>query len=185
VVVTGVSVGGTEFYDNPAGFVCDASCNTTGTGTCHIAAAVTASPLAPTVALTINSVTFNSPTQVTLNISTVGATPGIHTIQIRNPDGQATNFNFTVNAPTAATVPVSGRVLNTGGQGIRNAAVIITDSRGISRQAITSSFGYYRFDDVRAGETYVMSVLSKRYQFTPRTISVADELTDVDFIAEP
>ena len=41
IVVTGVSLVGTEFYDNPIGFTCNPSCNTTGTGTCHIAAAVT------------------------------------------------------------------------------------------------------------------------------------------------
>ncbi len=92
---------------------------------------------------------------------------------------------FSNLAPTAANVSVSGRVLTTNGSGVRNAVVVLTDSNGVSRQAVSSSFGYYRFTDVQAGATYVMSVASKRYQFTPRTVTVADELTGIDFISEP
>jgi hypothetical protein len=36
---------------------------------------------------------------------------------------------------------------------------------------------------VPSGETYVLNANSKRYSFNPRTISVTDELTDVDLIA--
>jgi len=87
-------------------------------------------------------------------------------------------------APSAASVSVSGRVLTSDGRGIRNAIVVLTNSQGTSQSARTSSFGYYRFDGVQAGETYVMSVASKQYQFTPRVVSVADELTGVDFVAD-
>lgn len=184
VVVTGVSLAGSEFYDNPAGFTCNASCSTTGTGTCHIAAAVIASPLAPTAALTINSVTFNSPTQVTLNISTVGASAGTHTIQIRNPDGQATSFDFTVLAPTAAGVSISGRAVTSAGFGVTNVLITLTDRNGVSRQVITGPFGYYRFDDVETGQNYVISATSKRFQFSSRIVSVNDELTDLDLVAQ-
>jgi len=51
--------------------------------------------------------------------------------------------------------------------------------------ARTSSFGYYRFDDVLAGETYIVSVTSKRYSFAPQVVSVFEELTDLDFTPEP
>ena len=88
-------------------------------------------------------------------------------------------------APSAANVSVSGRVMTADGRGLRNAYVVIIDSGGFSRRALTSSFGYYRFDDVRAGETYVISVASKRYVFAPRIVSVADDLTGVDFVADP
>ena len=184
IVVTGVSLTGTEFYDNPAGFTCNPSCSTTGTGTCHIAASVIASPLAPTAALTINSISFNSPTQVTLNISTVGATAGTHTIQIRNPDGQATSFDFTVLVPTAAGVSISGRAVTAAGLGVTNVLVTLTDQHGRARQSITGPFGYYRFDDVETGQNYVISAISKRFQFSPRIVSVNDELTDLYLVAQ-
>ncbi|MBL8180806.1 MAG: carboxypeptidase regulatory-like domain-containing protein [Blastocatellia bacterium] len=183
VTVTGLSVAGTEFYDNPAGFTCNASCSTTGTGNCRMQGSVTSSPFAPQAPLTINSVTFNSTTQVTLNISTVGATPGTHTIRITNPDGQFTSFNFLVAGPTAANASVSGRILTPNSAGLRSAVVSLTDSQGNVRTAISSSLGYYRFDDVEAGQTYTISVSSKRYQFTPRVVAVTDSISDFDFVA--
>ena len=86
---------------------------------------------------------------------------------------------FTVSS---AGVAVSGRVLTPDGRGLRNAEVSITDSNGSKRTATTSSFGYYRFDDVEAGETYVIGVTSRRYRFASRLVQVADPLTDVDFV---
>lgn len=87
--------------------------------------------------------------------------------------------------PTAAAVSVSGRVLAGAGAGLTNAQVLLTDQHGIARTAITSSFGYYRFDDVAAGETYVVSVASKRFQFSPLVVAVADEITGLDLVAAP
>jgi hypothetical protein len=85
--------------------------------------------------------------------------------------------------PSAANVTVSGRVSTEGGRGISNARVTLTDSNGGTRTAITGTFGYYRFDEVESGQTYVISVISKRYQFSPRVISVTDEIAGLDFTA--
>jgi hypothetical protein len=89
-----------------------------------------------------------------------------------------------IQAPTSA-VSVSGRVTTSGGRGVFNARVSITDSNGNVRMALTNAFGYYRFYDVAAGGTYTIGVLSKRYTFAPRTLQVNDNLTSVDFVAEP
>jgi hypothetical protein len=86
--------------------------------------------------------------------------------------------------PTAAGVTVSGRVTSASGQGIRNATVVLTDAAGNRRTATTGSFGFYSFEGVEAGATYVVGVTSKRFRFTPRTISVADSLADVDFVGQ-
>ena len=85
---------------------------------------------------------------------------------------------------TAAGVTVGGRVLTPEGRGLRNAVVSIVDSHGVRRTATTSSFGYYRFDDVEAGETYLIGVRSNRYRFTQRVLQVFDSLTDVDFVGQ-
>ena len=87
--------------------------------------------------------------------------------------------------PTAGGVSVSGRVLTATDRGLRNAVVTLTNSSGITRNAITSSFGYYSFDDVEAGGTYVIGVSSKRYHFSPRVMSVTNELQNLDFVAVP
>lgn len=86
--------------------------------------------------------------------------------------------------PSAANVSVAGRVLTADGRGVRNAIVSLTDSNGNTLTARTTSFGYYHFDDVLSGGTYVISVTSKRYQFAPRSITVADNVTDFDLIAD-
>lgn len=92
-----------------------------------------------------------------------------------------------VDAPSAAHVSVGGRVTTAGGYGIANAQITISSADGSRRLARTNPFGYYRFDDVSAGENYVLSVAAKRYTFNQPTmiVSVTEELTDVNFIAQP
>ena len=110
---------------------------------------------------------------------------------------QSTNGAFNVRggfwpvhqfAPTAAGVSVGGRVVSSEGYGIRNAQLVLTNlSTGEPRIALSSTFGYFRFDDVEVGHVYSLSVSTKRYTFEPdsRIFSLVDELTDVDFVAMP
>ena len=92
-----------------------------------------------------------------------------------------------VQAPSAPSgaVSVSGRVTTPSGRGVYNARVSITDSNGNVRLANTNPFGYYRFYNVSAGGMYTMRVLSKRYTFTPQTLQINDNLTEVNFVATP
>jgi Carboxypeptidase regulatory-like domain len=89
--------------------------------------------------------------------------------------------------PTAANVPVGGRILTNEGGGIPRVSVTLTNSAGVSRNTTTNSFGYYKFDSVLAGETYLLTVNNKKYLFTdsPRVVNVQNELTDIDFRASP
>ncbi len=74
VTITGASTSGSGFFDPGP--------DTGGPGFAkHIAASITGG-------IVVNSITFNSPTQVTLNISTCNATNGSQDITITNPDGQ-------------------------------------------------------------------------------------------------
>ena len=82
----------------------------------------------------------------------------------------------------APPVMVSGRVVTPDGRGLRNAVVSLIDSQGVRRTATTSSFGIYSFSDVRADETYIFTIASKRYRFTPRQMLVSDSLSNVDFV---
>ena len=47
---------------------------------------------------------------------------------------------------------------------------------------MTTSFGVYSFNNVRMGETYIISVASKRYHFTPSTRRLDGSLTNLDFV---
>ncbi|HEX9928476.1 MAG TPA: LamG-like jellyroll fold domain-containing protein [Pyrinomonadaceae bacterium] len=86
-------------------------------------------------------------------------------------------------APTAALVSVSGRVATAKGRGINRARISLTNAAGETRHAFSNSFGYYRFDDVPAGGTYVLSAQSKQYVFAPPTqiLFVNEELGKVFF----
>jgi hypothetical protein len=87
-----------------------------------------------------------------------------------------------VTLPAAASpaLEISGRVLTPDGRGLRNAVVRLTDSNGTQRTATTSSFGFYGFDNVSPGETYVLGVESKRYRFGARILLVTQSLSDQD-----
>ena len=95
-----------------------------------------------------------------------------------------TDGNVNIAPPTSATVAVGGRVTNENGDGVSNAEVSLVGG-GVSRIARTNGFGYYRFDDVEVGETYVIGVTSKRYTFVSRTVTVVEETPNLDFTPEP
>ena len=86
-------------------------------------------------------------------------------------------------APSAASVSISGRVTNANGRGIGKAIVSFADSNGAVRTSITNPFGYYQFDGVVAGNTYVFETRHKRYSFEPQVVSVDSEITNLNFDA--
>ena len=89
--------------------------------------------------------------------------------------------------PTTAGVSVGGRVTTFDDYGISGANVTLTDESGNIRTAVTNGFGYYSFDEVTAGGTYVLTVSQKRYFFpnSPLVVNVQDDLTNADFRASP
>lgn len=86
------------------------------------------------------------------------------------------------SAPTAASVSVSGQIL-AGKTGVNRAVVYLTDGNGATRTALTNSFGYYRFDDVEVGQTYIFSVSHRRYTFAPQVLNLIEETNDLNFSA--
>jgi len=88
VVVTGISAAGTAFYDTDAAYPSRLAASVSGSG------------------VTVNSVTFNSETQVTLNLSvTAGATLGARNITITNPDGQVATGTGILSLTGGACTP--------------------------------------------------------------------------------
>lgn len=88
-------------------------------------------------------------------------------------------------APTAAMAVAGGRILTADGRGIRNVKVAITFPNGETRTTISSSLGYYSFDEIPVGETYIFSVSAKRYSFSPATQmrEISGDTQNIDFIA--
>lgn len=96
-----------------------------------------------------------------------------------------TGFITDLQVPTAAGVKVGGQVVSADGRGVYRASVAMTDANGATRTAITNNFGYFTFEDVRAGESYFFNITHKQYTFAPRVLNVTDNIVDLDFIASP
>jgi hypothetical protein len=84
-------------------------------------------------------------------------------------------------APTAANVGVTGRVLDSAGRGLFGARISMRTAEGQTYWALTNPFGYYRFTGIPSGDTYIVQPEHKRYQFTPRTVTLVDDLNGLDF----
>lgn len=89
-------------------------------------------------------------------------------------------------APTAAGAAVGGRILTANGDGIGKARVTLTSESGEMRTAISSAFGYFQFDDVTTGETYIFSVYAKRYTFSQpvQVRSIFEDTDDIFFTSD-
>ena len=85
-------------------------------------------------------------------------------------------------ACSAVPVEVSGRIVSDDGRGLRNSFVKITGPNGFTRQATTSSFGFYQFPDIPAGQTYTISVSSRLFRFASQTLQISGNTLNLDFI---
>ncbi|MEQ1645592.1 MAG: carboxypeptidase regulatory-like domain-containing protein, partial [Pyrinomonadaceae bacterium] len=97
---------------------------------------------------------------------------------------KATHGSISIAGPNAVSVEISGRVLTPNGSGLRNATVNLTDANGVTRTATTATFGYYRFDGLTQGESYTLTVSSRRFRFTQQRVTPSDNLTGIDFTGQ-
>lgn len=90
-------------------------------------------------------------------------------------------------APTASMSSIRGRIITADGHGIRSVVVRLRKTDGTFRTTLTASLGYYFFEEIEAGQAYVLTVTSKRFTFAEpsRIVNVGDAMVDVDFVAMP
>ncbi len=120
------------------------------------------------------------------NAAALGFGPGDEvTATASDVSGNTSEF-FPPTAPSAAGVSVGGRITFADGRPVSGAALTLANVHGVRMTALSNPFGYYRFDGVEAGATYILSVSSKRAQFPQpsRILSIEDSLADVDFVAQ-
>ncbi|HRI04626.1 MAG TPA: carboxypeptidase-like regulatory domain-containing protein [Pyrinomonadaceae bacterium] len=175
LVITGTSSAGSGFYDPGPDLPAPARPFN------HIQAAVSGTNVV------VNSVTYTSPTSITLNLTTTGAAQGARILAITNPDGQQVTGTLTINPPTAANASISGRVTSAEGRGIRGAVIRIQSSDGaVNRVVMTNSMGYYMIPDMETGITYVISIQSRRFVFEPASVVYThqDQIADLNFRAQ-
>ena len=112
----------------------------------------------------------------------------IDILSVPNGTGNAADIGAfeAQSAPTSADATVGGRVTVSSERcqsGLVGARVTMTDMNGTARTIVTGRGGYYQFDDVETGSTYILSVRSRLYSFDPRVVTVTDTLSDVDLVS--
>ena len=89
--------------------------------------------------------------------------------------------------PTAAPGTIQGRAIRGNGRGVKHAVVMLTGG-GLEETiyATTNQFGYYQFQDIGVGQSYILQITSRRHRFQSptRVINLEDSLTDEDFIVD-
>ncbi len=88
-----------------------------------------------------------------------------------------------ITSARPAIVSVAGRVTTANRRGISRALIRMTDGKGVVRATYTNSFGYYSFASVEAGQTLILDVRAKSYNFTQPTqvVSLDGNLSTVNF----
>ena len=151
------------------------TCPASGTGSIN---ALVNLPVGGSVTFQLNATVAPGTSGNLVNVATISAPNGVADSSSANNSDDDQNTLLT----TSAGVLVSGRVMAPDGRGLRGTPVTIIDSEGVATTVMTSSLGYYTFNDVEPGGTFIVGVNSRRYRFTSRVIQVADSLTDIDFI---
>lgn len=95
-----------------------------------------------------------------------------------------TDGDITILAPTAAGVTAGGRITNAAGEGLGSVSISLTGPQGDIRTILSNPFGYYEFDEVPAGESYVISVTSKTHIFDPSSrLITPNDAVEVIFVS--
>lgn len=87
---------------------------------------------------------------------------------------------FEIQTVVAAGISINGRVVTNSGQGIRGAVIQLIDQNNNFRTVRTGTFGYFSFSDVEVGQTYIINVTSKGYEFDSMLITPLEDLNDVN-----
>jgi hypothetical protein len=91
-------------------------------------------------------------------------------------------------AGNGTVVSISGRVKMSNGRPIKSAVIVLKDpdTGEVVRSTLSSSFGYYRLDQVESGRTYVLSVSHKRYLFVfpAQLLEINEDRAGLDFTGE-
>jgi CSLREA domain-containing protein len=85
--------------------------------------------------------------------------------------------------PLVRTSEIQGRVVTASGLGISGAHVELRDAGGNTRHAITNPFGFFRFVDVIADQSYSLICSGKRSAFPEQTVLIEETTEYINFVA--
>jgi hypothetical protein len=103
-------------------------------------------------------------------------------------EGESVVCRFVNAITTAASLSIGGRTTDARGKGLARTQVTIQNIvTGETQTVYTNSFGYYRADNLPAGDFYIVSVSNKRFVFLQPTKSfmLNEAVENLDFTASP
>jgi len=133
------------------------------------------------------TVTFNVAANAVSGVTPITFVTSPTPLSVSNPNGVLLQTIYevgtvTINGSGPTFVTIGGRVTTPSGLNLRNAVVSLIDSNNVRRTATTSSFGLYSFDNVETGQTYTITVASKRYRFAAQIVPVTEARSDINFV---
>lgn len=124
-----------------------------------------------------------------LNTLAAGASPLTITSFILN-NGQAQVFaqHGKINVAGSPVLSISGRLLTANGSPVPDARVTVAEAFATSTRGLTvvsNAEGRFFVNNLVTGRTYTLTVSSRDHKFTPVTVAVTGDVTELDMIAEP
>lgn len=80
---------------------------------------------------------------------------------------------------TSANVTISGRVTVDTEKFVSGVTIRISDMNGATRTVMTNGFGYFKIENLEAGETITIQAFHKKYRFAARLLTPTDDITDM------
>ncbi len=143
-----------------------------------------------TLEQTVTAAGGGASTDITLMMYKVEGTTGQNAAGVKMSGGNYSQIGgfWTPEAfaPTSANLRISGRVVFGKNTGIKDVTVILNGGLLTApRITRTNQFGNFTFEDVDAGDFYILSVQHKRYTFANNTQSftLIEDRTDIVFEA--
>ena len=132
-----------------------------------------------------------------------GATTYQFTVQVNGDENYESNESYFVNvtnvtgatladgqgagtivnddlAPTAGPVSVAGRIMTRDGRGVSGATVSMMDQNGVAFSVRTDSQGFYLFESVPGGQSYVLVVKSEVLRFSPQVLTAYADVSGLN-----
>jgi hypothetical protein len=83
-------------------------------------------------------------------------------------------------APTAGPVSIAGRIMTRDGRGVSGATVSVMDQNAVTFSVRTDSQGFYRFESVPGGQSYVLMVKSETFSFSPQVLTAYADVSGLN-----
>ncbi len=93
----------------------------------------------------------------------------------------AKDGEVTISAAAGATV--NGRLLTATGEPVGGMRVVLSGVNGKGRSVLSDAEGRFVFGHLTIGESYVVTVDSKRYRFAPQHVTIGDNAISLSMIA--